>query len=113
MNSTLNRFGPEPYTELHRTTVEIAAGELRLVDLSVLWGEGPPERKGMPALETFSIVAVTDTITGDSYLHCLPPSTVEALEYEVWECRRYEDDQFYQNADPWPLSSGVLPAPLH
>lgn len=108
MNSTMNRFGQEPYTETHRTTVEIAPGELRLVDLSVLWGEGPPQKGGFPALETFTIVAVTDVLSGDGYLHYLQPATVESLEYEVWDCRRYEDEQFYLTLDPWPISSGVV-----
>lgn len=88
--------------ENHRTVIELDAKEFRLVDVTVLFGEGEPPFPGCHRLETYRIVAVDDAMTGERYLPYLSHYQIEALEREVWECRRYDDEQFYIHLDPWP-----------
>lgn len=100
----LNQFGAgsEPYTETHRTVIELDVDEFKLVDCYVLWGEGRPPAPGYPGPETFMITRIIDATSRENYLPYLSRAQIDALEYEIWDCRHYEDDQYYLNADPWP-----------
>lgn len=102
--SPLNRFGsdPELCIETHRTLIEPSTGEYALVELRVLWGEGPPEPPGLIGPDTFSIIQAIDVLTGQDYWPLLSEAQRDALEYEVWTIHRYEADQFYLEMDPWP-----------